>query len=99
MRLMLKSPPSVSGPPCDCARRARRSYSCDAAGDGRADFVGGVRIGGAQPRLVHFHVPLQVRILVHLVGPRRSFQFEAADDGDYFLAVGDAQARFAARAR
>ena len=43
---------------------------------------------------MHFHVPLQVGIFVHLVGPGRSFQFEAADDGDHFLAVGHAQARF-----
>ena len=90
---MLKSPPSVSGPPCDCASRASRSYSCDAARDRRADFVRRVRIRRAQPRLMHFHVPLEVGILVHLVGPRRSFQFQAADDGDHFLPVRHAQPR------
>jgi len=63
-----------------------------AAGDGRADLVRGVRIGRAQPRLMDFHIPLDVRIFVRVVGPRRSFQFEAADDGDDFLAVGHAQA-------
>jgi hypothetical protein len=68
-----------------------------AGGDGRADFIGGVRIRGAQAGLMHFHVPLQVRIFVHLAGSGRSFQFEAADDGDHFLAVGDAQARFGGR--
>src|SRR5271167_2189383 len=32
---MLISPPSVSGPPCDCANRASLSYSCEplATGD------------------------------------------------------------------
>src|SRR5579859_7033978 len=39
---------------------------------------------------MHFRLPLQVRILVHLVGPDGRVEFEAAGDGDDFLAVGHA---------
>src|SRR5271155_5595225 len=39
---------------------------------------------------MYFRLPLQVREFVHLVGPDRRIQFEAAGDGDHFLAVGHA---------
>ena len=51
------------------------------------DFVGGVRIRGLQFRAMHFRLPLQVRILVHLVGPDGRVQLQAAGDRDDFLAV------------
>jgi len=54
------------------------------------DFVRRVRIGRFQFRAMHFRLPLQVRIFVHLVGPDGSIQLEAAGDGDDFLAVGQA---------
>jgi hypothetical protein len=54
----------------------------------RFDFVGGVRIRSFQLCAMHFRLPLQVRIFVHLVGPDRGVQLEAAGDGDDFLAVG-----------
>ena len=53
----------------------------------RADFFRRVRIRRAQTRLMHFHVPLQVRILMHLVGPRRRLQFEPAHHGHHFLPI------------
>ena len=56
----------------------------------RFDFVGGVRICGFQFCAMHFRLPLQVRILVHLVGPDGRVELEAAGDGDDFLAVGNA---------
>ena len=56
----------------------------------RFDFAGGVRVRGFQFRAMHFGLPLQVRIFVHLVGPDGRVEFEAAGDGDDFLAVGDA---------
>ena len=37
---------------------------------------------------MHFRLPLQIGILVHLIGPYRRVQLEAAGDGDDFLAVG-----------
>ncbi len=75
-------------------RETREAFVLLHAGrDRRADFVRRVRIRRAQPRLMHLHVPLHVGIFVHLVGPRRRFQFEAAGHGDHFLAVRHAQAR------
>ncbi len=51
------------------------------------DFVGDVRIRGFQFCAMHFRLPLQIRILVHFVGPHGRVQLEAASDGDDFLAV------------
>ena len=65
--------------------------------NGRADFVGRLEIGGTQSGLVNLHVPLKVRILMHVVGPGRSLEFEAADNGDYFLAIWHAEARLRRR--
>jgi len=42
----------------------------------------------AQLGAVHFHLPLQVREFVLLVGPHRRIQLEATDDRDHFLSVG-----------
>ena len=56
----------------------------------RFDFVRRVRIRRFQFRAMHFRLPLQVGIFVHLVGPHRCVQLEAAGDGDDFLAVGHA---------
>src|SRR6266446_7932472 len=39
---------------------------------------------------MHFRLPLQVGIFVHLVGPDGRVQLEATGDGDDFLAVGHA---------
>jgi hypothetical protein len=39
---------------------------------------------------MHFRLPLQIRILVHLVGPDRRVELEPARDGDDFLAVWNA---------
>ena len=39
---------------------------------------------------MHFRLPLQIRIFVHLVGPDGSVQLEATCDRDDFLAVGHA---------
>ena len=47
-------------------------------------------IGGLELGAMHFHLPLQIRELVLLVGPHRRVQFQAADDGDHFLSVGHA---------
>src|SRR5260370_838920 len=52
------------------------------------DLSGGGRKGGFQLGAMHFHLPLQIREFVLLVGPHRRIQFEPADNRDYFLAVG-----------
>ncbi len=44
-------------------------------------------MGGFQFCAMHFRLPLQVRIFVHLVGPHGSVQLQATRDGDNFLAV------------
>ncbi len=53
----------------------------------RFNFVRGVRRCGFQFRAMHFRLPLQVRIFVHLIRPNRCVQFEPAGDGNDFLAV------------
>ena len=65
----------------------------------RFNLVRRVRIRGFQLRAMHFRLPLQVGILVHLVGPNRRVQFEAAGDGDDFLPVRDATRPHHARNR
>jgi hypothetical protein len=56
----------------------------------RFDFVRCVRVRCFQFRAMHFRLPLQVRIFVHLVGPHRRVELQPAGDGNDFLAVGDA---------
>jgi hypothetical protein len=53
----------------------------------RLDLVRRVRIRRFQFRAMHFRLPLQVRIFVHLVGPHRRVQLEPTCDGDDFLTV------------
>src|SRR5258708_22478952 len=51
------------------------------------DLVRRARVRGLQFRAMHFRLPLQVRILVHLVGPHGRIQLEPTRDGNDFLAV------------
>src|SRR5260370_10796713 len=51
------------------------------------NFIRRERIRGFQFRSMHFRLPLQVGILVHLVSPHWRIQLEPTRDGDDFLAV------------
>ncbi len=64
---------------------------------GGLDLICGKRIRGFQFCAMYFRLPLQVRILVHLVGPDGRVQLEAAGNGDDFLAVGHAMCAHDAR--
>ncbi len=39
---------------------------------------------------MHFRLPLKVRIFVHFVRPDRRVEFEAANNFNFFLAIGNA---------